>query len=66
MADILEMVVQREPDADSNMTNIEKMQLAVQITALVRASFTKPTDSDLHELLQMTATQLSLPSSLHG
>ena len=45
----------------SGMTNIQKMQLAVQIAALVRASFVQPTDSDVRDLLQMAASQLSLP-----
>ena len=41
------------------LTSIEKMQLAVQIAAIVRASFKQPTDSDVQDVLQMAASQLS-------
>lgn len=48
------------------MTNIQKMQIAVQIAALVRASFVQPTDSDVRDLLQMAANQLSAVPGVHG
>lgn len=60
MADLIEMGKQRVP-ALMGMSTIEKAQLAVQIAAFVRASFSKPTDSDVRELLAMAASQLSAP-----
>lgn len=51
---------------DAELTGIDKMQLAVQIAALVRASFKQPTDSDVRDILQMASSQLSAPFDLPG
>ena len=47
---------QREEETAA-MTNIQKMQLAVQIAALVRASFVQPTDSDVRDSHAYGATR---------
>ncbi len=62
MARILQIIGQEvETSVGGGWSNIEKMQMAVQIAALVRASFVRPTDSDIRDMLLMVASQLSAP-----
>lgn len=61
MADVIQINGKGEP-GQALVTEIDKAELATQVSAIVRASFKPLTDSDIRDVLRMAASQLALTS----
>jgi len=60
MAEIVQMKSAGESEQQVFVTDVDRVELATQVAAIVRASFKPLTDSDIRSILQTAASQLSV------
>jgi hypothetical protein len=60
MSNLVQMKGAESADQKVFITDVDKVELATQVAALVRASFKPFTDSDIRDVLRTAASQLSV------